>query len=83
MKDEVGAGSGRPGAVEVPPAGAVVTLPAGCVEAVAVRPGDQLVVRVKPGMTDLFAEEWAAHRPEGLTAVVVECEQLGVIRRLD
>lgn len=43
-----------------------VELPAGAVEAVVVRPGDLLVVRLKPGGIEAFAEDWETHRPAGL-----------------
>lgn len=64
--------------------GVRVELPAGAVEAVVVRPGDLLVVRLKPGQADTFAEEFEAVRPDELAGrvMVVECEQLGVLRRL-
>lgn len=61
-----------------------VDLPAGVAEAVVVRPGDLLVVRLKPGESEAFVKAFEASRPDELVGrvMVVECEQLGVLRRL-
>lgn len=68
-----------------PDAGVRVDLPAGAVEALVVRPGDLLVLRVNRGESGAFAEEFQAGRPAELAGrvMVIECEQLGVLRRLE
>lgn len=56
-------------------------------EAVVVRPGDTLLVRVPPdtgptamgGMADAV-KRLEAHLPEGITVLVVACEQIACVR---